>query len=648
MTKMSYLPTGPGTTRLRVWIPLVIILLAFFALWLWDLGYPSLSGDESFVATFASKPLDEIFQRLNSDEPHPPIYYVLMHGWSLVAGMRPEFIVRFPSLLFGLLLLSLTYRLGRDLGLSPYLSLLPVLLVGFLPHVLVHIREARMYGLMLVSIALLTLAAVRFERLPGRAGLLFAAGTAVLALLTHYFSVLFVATIGVWGVFGLRKGLRRRWIISQGAAWVLFAIWLPLFGRGFFNPSSLSQGKNWSFTLPPWEAFARIIRTAVFGYRDSAEVGWLVLGGALLIVGALLGALYYSKPKRALLLACMTLPLLGYVLLGWFKPIFHPKYVLPWLLYAALAFGGLVASRRRLGSLAYIGLLVLMVVPMYRTVRRPYDPGLAMSRNEWLQPVPRELSLSLQHLLGPSDVFGMGTPDAAHCYYSQSYFNRDLGCELIPRYPNQPPAELGLQLDEILGQHEVLWYLDFYNPYWDPEHAAQSALMDHAVDLGQESLAGRRLELYASPATIRRGLFTTAATFGDVAQLDGVWLTAGHDLHLALAWMGLVDRPTLDAKVFVHLINADGQIVAQQDGVPVHWTRPFATWRRDEDLLDVYTLPVPEGVDVNQLSLRIGLYHPDSGVRVPAHTRSGERLADDALVFPVRAVLGQESAQPAP
>jgi hypothetical protein len=251
-------------------------------------------------------------------------------------------------------------------------------------------------------------------------------------------------------------------------------------------------------------------------------------------------------------------------------------------------------------------------------------------------------------LLGPSDVFGMGTPDPAPCYYPQSYFNRDLGCELIPRYPNQPPAELGLQLDELLGQHEVLWYLDYYNPYWDPEHAAQSALMDHAVDLGQESLAGRRLELYGSPAAIRRDLFPTAATFGDVAQLAGVWSTAGHDLHLALAWKGLVDRPALDAKVFVHLINAEGQIVAQQDGVPVHWTRPFATWRQNEDLLDVYTLSVPEGVDVNQLSLRIGLYHPDSGVRVPAVARSGERLADDAVVFPVQAVLSRGSAQPAP
>jgi hypothetical protein len=53
------------------------------AFWLWDLGYPALSGDEAYVATAASQPLSSIFQHLNSDEPHPPTYYVLMHSWSL-------------------------------------------------------------------------------------------------------------------------------------------------------------------------------------------------------------------------------------------------------------------------------------------------------------------------------------------------------------------------------------------------------------------------------------------------------------------------------------------------------------------------------------------------------------------------------------
>jgi hypothetical protein len=269
-------------------------------------------------------------------------------------------------------------------------------------------------------------------------------------------------------------------------------------------------------------------------------------------------------------------------------------------------------------------------------------------RHDWLEPIPRELGQAMQHLLGPTDVFAMGTPDVAHCYYSRSYFDRDLGCELIPRYPNQAAAELGLQLDELLGQHQVFWYLNFYNPSWDPGHVAQSAFEQRAVALGEENLAGRKLELYTSPTTIQRDRFPVAATFDDAVELQGVWLTAGRDVHLALGWKALVNQPPLEAKVFVHLINGEGQIIAQQDGIPVHWTRPFSTWQQNEELLDVYTLSVPEGLDVSQMSLRIGLYHPDAGTRVPVSTQSNGRLPGDAVVIPVRDVVRWASARPTP
>jgi hypothetical protein len=55
--------------------------------------------------------------------------------------------------------------------------------------------------------------------------------------------------------------------------------------------------------------------------------------------------------------------------------------------------------------------------------------------------------------------------------------------------------------------------------------------------------------------------------------------------------------------------------------------------------LDVYTLALPEGMDAEQLSLRIGLYLSDTGARVPISVRSGERLSDDAIVIPVRDLL---------
>ena len=170
----------------------------------------------------------------------------------------------------------------------------------------------------------------------------------------------------------------------------------------------------------------------------------------------------------------------------------------------------------------------------------------------------------------------------------------------------------------------------------DTEHrVADAALAQYAIELGEERVAGQRLKLYTSPAAIQREMQLTEAVFSDTVKLKGVWLAPRHDAQVVLVWQALVNQPPLDAKVFVHLIDHTGRIVAQQDGVPVKWTRPFRSWRQGEEVLDVYALPVPDGVNVNQLALRVGIYDPDTGARVPASDRSGVRMPDDAVLVPV-------------
>ena len=95
-----------------------VLLLAFFALWTGNLGHAELTEEEAFVDILASKSTGEILQHLNTDEPHPPLYYLILRTWNLLGGTRNEFLVRFPSIALGLLLLSLTYRLGRTSGLD--------------------------------------------------------------------------------------------------------------------------------------------------------------------------------------------------------------------------------------------------------------------------------------------------------------------------------------------------------------------------------------------------------------------------------------------------------------------------------------------------------------------------------------------------
>ena len=623
------------TIRSRSNLLMVLLLLAFFALWLWQLGRPALSGDESFVAAFAPQSIGSIFQRLNSDEPHPPLYYALMHGWSALFGTRPEFNVRLSSLFLGLLLLSLMYRVARDLGLGYYRSLLPVVLVGFFPHVVLHLREARMYAAMIVALAVMLLFALRFERLPRRVNVLVMAVATALPLLTHYFNAPFVAVIGVWGLFAVQKDLRWRWLMSQLIPWIMLALWLPLGGSAFFNPTSLSQGKTWSVILPPWETLVQIFKTAVFGYRDTAATAWLLTGGALLVGGSILGSWSYAKPKRWLLLAGMLIPLVAYALLCWAKPVYHPKYVLPWLLFAALAFSGLTVRHSRAGSAAYAVLLLIMVMPMINTVRRPYDPGIAMSTDDHLTTRPRDLGRWLTTYLAPSDVFGQTTPDAMQCYYEQYYFQRDMGCELLPVFPAQSVTQLKTYLDQLFVRHSILWLLQFRNPAWDPNNVAEAALAQGAIELGEEQVAGQSLKLYTNPAVIQRELRSTEAVFSDTVKLEGVWFAPRRAAYVVLKWQALANQPPLDTKVFIHLIDRSGQIMAQQDGVPVRWTRPFRSWQQDEELFDVYELPLPEGIDLSQVSLRVGLYDPETGVRVPAYSRSGERQPGDAIIVPL-------------
>ena len=126
-----------------------------------------------------------------------------------------------------------------------------------------------------------------------------------------------------------------------------------------------------------------------------------------------------------------------------------------------------------------------------------------------------------------------------------------------------------------------------------------------------------------------------------MAQLTGTWLAQRGDLHIVLVWRSLADHPQVSAKVFVHLLNAKGEVIAQVDGVPVGWTRPLDTWQRDEQLIDVYDLPLPAGQLEAGTHLEIGLYNPDTNVRFSAVDQAGATLLNNAFSRQVPIVPAQ-------
>jgi hypothetical protein len=268
-------------------------------------------------------------------------------------------------------------------------------------------------------------------------------------------------------------------------------------------------------------------------------------------------------------------------------------------------------------------------------MEKTYDPAFVIGYNDWLDPVPRNLSRALQGLFGPTDLYALGTADEPHCYYARYYFQRDLGCELLPQYPAQPVEELTSHLRAVLAEHAVLWLQTYYNPAWDPGHVADLALSHSALDLGHEMVAERDLRLFTSAGTVLREQQPVAAEYGGVARLEGAWLRPGQTaLHVVLVWRALADQPAVEAKVFVHLADETGFTLSQDDSIPVVWTRPLNTWAAGEQLLDIHTLPLPADAPISpDWRLQVGLYDSSSLVRLPARDSFGRPLPDDAVTL---------------
>jgi hypothetical protein len=86
---------------------------------------------------------------------------------------------------------------------------------------------------------------------------------------------------------------------------------------------------------------------------------------------------------------------------------------------------------------------------------------------------------------------------------------------------------------------------------------------------------------------------------------------------LDMWWQVLQAIPT-DYKMFVHGLDANGDIVTQSDVFPLSGDYPMSLWRVGQTLRDRVVLPYDEHVT----SIRLGFYNPSDDVRIPM-TSSG-------------------------
>ena len=185
-------------------------------------------------------------------------------------------------------------------------------------------------------------------------------------------------------------------------------------------------------------------------------------------------------------------------------------------------------------------------------------------------------------------------------------------------------------------------YVDFQLPPELPS-GRHALLMQPAggqstmTELGQVEVIGRARQ-FVVPALSQ----DLSASFGGQVRLEGMTgvPSGGYNVHpgnavqLELVWR-VRNTPAADLVRFLHVLDSDGQLVAQQDAIPCDGACPSRSWLPGEILSDRAEIVLPTDLADGAYSLVTGWYDARSQQRLPASDASGQRLDNDVAPLPV-------------
>ncbi len=96
-------------------------------------------------------------------------------------------------------------------------------------------------------------------------------------------------------------------------------------------------------------------------------------------------------------------------------------------------------------------------------------------------------------------------------------------------------------------------------------------------------------------------------------------------LDLTLYWQALT-QPLHAYTVFVHVLDAEGNLIGQQDNMPLRDQLPTSCWQPGEIVADPYTIDLPPDAR-GPFAIHVGFYRLDTGQRLHLDDASGTSVA---------------------
>jgi uncharacterized membrane protein len=210
---------------------LVVLVLIGSVLRFYKLDFQSPWIDEIFTLYNSSseKSFREIYIFLKENDPHPPLYYYIIHVFYLIFE-NTSLVARVVSALFGIAGLFSIYYLAKEL-INKKVGLIAVALLVVNYFHLYYSQEARMYSMLFFTTTISFLYLIRFIKKPRYKSALLHAVFAAIMIYTHFFALFTLFSqylILLYFVFKPYNETQKKFLIySTLSGIVTFILYIP-------------------------------------------------------------------------------------------------------------------------------------------------------------------------------------------------------------------------------------------------------------------------------------------------------------------------------------------------------------------------------------------------------------------------------------
>ncbi|MEZ4642908.1 MAG: hypothetical protein R3E31_09280 [Chloroflexota bacterium] len=499
------------------------------------------------------------------------------------------------------------------------------LITAVSPPLIYYSQETRMYALLAFVAVLATWLLLRLvsslrlaahgSRLTMYAPLLAYALVVTAGLYTHYFFPAVLLGHGLYVLGQMGKGVRRqlRLLVGWGAALLVaglfYAPWLPIFWR----QTGGRVGGGGSLVVFLQEAGSWLVGGETL---PLAQAVWPLLTAVSLILFTLI-----RQRGRALLLPLLMLltPLAFLFATGAAQPQYFKFLGVVVPFWALLLAGGLAVDRptKRQSRILDVVALLLLAVMVWGNGRSLHN---LYANPDYARADYRAMAARIAAENHPNAGIILDAPNQWEVF---TYYYDDVD-RVYPLPLGQPQAErLAAQLADIAAAHDRIYAIFWGEAQRDPQRLVERWLDEHAFKATDEWYRDVRFVTYAVPGQGATEMETeTAVSFGSHITLNGYTLRdnnlqRGDIIQITLFWQTdavLAQR----YKIFLHVLNANGELVAQRDSEPGGGLNLTTIWQPGAVVVDNHGILIPADTPPGTYTLLLGLYDlADPTARLP-------------------------------